>query len=162
PSDSKAEQASAERGKFMFQTRGCLACHQHADFPDAHDKQGPNLTGLGGKLVSQKGQNWLYSWVREPNRYHSRTVMPNLFLEPIKDKDGTTTGPAADITAYLLQSKTAQPDGKPYEPVKMPEIDNAALDDLVLTYLRAVFTEEKANDYLKTGIPEDRRAELKG
>lgn len=162
PADPQAEKASAERGKFMFQSRGCLACHQHADFPDAHDKQGPNLTGLGGKLVSAKGQNWLYSWVREPNRYHSRTVMPNLFLDPIKGPDGKTTDPAADITAYLLQSKTAQPDGTAYEPVQMPEVDTKALDDLVLTYLRTVFTEEKSKDYLTTGIPEDRRAELKG
>jgi cytochrome c551/c552 len=162
PSDSKAESASVERGKFMFQTRGCLACHQHADFPDAHDKQGPNLTGLGGKLDTSKGKQWLYSWVREPNRYHSRTVMPNLFLEPIKGADGKTTDPAADITEYLLQSKSAQPDGKPWEPVKMPEVDASALDDLVLTFLRAVFTEEQSKKYLTTGIPEDRRAELKG
>ena len=30
-------------------------------------------------------RKWLYSWVRQPNRYHLRTLMPNLFLEPIKD-----------------------------------------------------------------------------
>ncbi len=29
------EEASAERGKQVFQVRGCLACHQHKDFPDA-------------------------------------------------------------------------------------------------------------------------------
>src|SRR5690606_8617819 len=29
------EDPSAERGKKLFQLRGCLACHQHSDFPDA-------------------------------------------------------------------------------------------------------------------------------
>ena len=34
-----------------------------------------------------KGQRWLYSWLKAPNRYHSRTAMPNLFLDPIAETD---------------------------------------------------------------------------
>src|SRR5262249_8400665 len=44
-----AEEASAQRGKTVFQVRGCLACHQHKDFPDAKDNQGPDLSRIGDK-----------------------------------------------------------------------------------------------------------------
>src|SRR5262245_59887583 len=37
------QQASAERGKKAFEMR-CIACHQHADFPQATATQGPNLS----------------------------------------------------------------------------------------------------------------------
>ena len=76
-------EGSAERGKKVFEMRGCLACHSHADFPPGKATHGPDLSRIGAKLAtSRDGKKWLYSWVREPNRYHSRTVMPNTFLEP--------------------------------------------------------------------------------
>src|SRR5690606_26044614 len=117
--------ANVERGKFLFETRGCLACHSHSDFKGIHGEtftakngdrpamsttQGPDLSGLGAKLTGERGKQWLYSWLKQPDLYHARTVMPNLLLEPVTDnqlKDGqvvssTTYDPAADITAYLL------------------------------------------------------------
>ena len=44
------EEPSAERGKLAFEIRGCLACHQHDDFPAAVSVQGPNLSNVGDKL----------------------------------------------------------------------------------------------------------------
>ena len=45
------------RGKFQFETRGCLACHTHVEFPEitkyrkAEDiVQGPDLSNIGGRL----------------------------------------------------------------------------------------------------------------
>jgi cytochrome c2 len=38
------EQPSAERGKVLFETRGCLACHKHQDFPVGQATQGPDLS----------------------------------------------------------------------------------------------------------------------
>ena len=35
------EEASAERGKQLFEVRGCLACHQHNDFPRGQMNAGP-------------------------------------------------------------------------------------------------------------------------
>ena len=112
------------RGKKVFETRGCLACHASDDFPAGHAHQGPNLSRIGAKLAldneeaEERGKKWLYSWVREPNRYHNRTVMPNVYLEtyptyqmkdgkqvldannkPIVDK---MIDPAADVVAYLM------------------------------------------------------------
>jgi cytochrome c2 len=101
--------ADAERGKVAFQTRGCLACHSHADFPGIDQRQGPDLTGLGAKLTSPVGKDWLYTWLKQPHKYHARTVMPNLLLDPqtittntAEGAKTTTTDPAADIAAFLL------------------------------------------------------------
>jgi cytochrome c551/c552 len=148
------EEPSIERGKATFQTRGCLACHRHPDFPDAHDKQGPDLARLGSKLTGSRGARWLYSWVREPNRYHARTVMPNVFLETKKDGD-KTVDPAADVTAYLLSSQG-------WTPGEVPELDKKSLDDMALKFLVGSFTREQAQTYLETGIPAERDGEVKG
>ncbi|HXT59946.1 MAG TPA: hypothetical protein VN699_15010, partial [Pirellulales bacterium] len=40
PPEGVTEEASAERGKHLFQVRGCLACHQHKEFPEAKQSQG--------------------------------------------------------------------------------------------------------------------------
>ncbi len=109
------EEPSAERGKQLFETRGCLACHQHADFPQAKMHQGPNLTHLGAKLnaASNKGgKKWLYSWLSNPSNYHPRTLMPNLILEPIDDGQGNVTDPAADIAVFLLASQGLEAPGR--------------------------------------------------
>lgn len=120
--------ASAERGKKVFETRGCLACHAHDDFPAGHAHQGPDLSRIAEKLLldnPEQGAKWLYSWVREPNRYHNRTVMPNVFLEPypvnkmengkeVRDADNKpiveqTNDPAADVVAYLMKPTSEHP-----------------------------------------------------
>jgi mono/diheme cytochrome c family protein len=150
-----SEAPSAERGKKVFQIRGCLACHTHDDFPDAKSTQGPNLSRIGNKLTTPEGAKWLYSWVREPMHYHGRTVMPNLFLDPIKDADGKLTDPAADVTAFLLGSK------QEWQPKAPPPLDEAALDELARQYMQASFTNSKTTEYLKSGIPEKLRSQLK-
>jgi cytochrome c551/c552 len=154
--DGITEKASADRGKELFQMRGCLACHQHKDFPGAKDTQGPDLSRIGAKLRTEEGRRWLYSWVREPNRYHARTVMPNLFLEPIASAEGDVSDAAADLTSYLL---TSQDD---WQPGQVPNVDAKSLDDLAYIYLKATFTEAQAKRYLQDGIPADVGADIKG
>jgi mono/diheme cytochrome c family protein len=87
--------------------------------------------------------------------------MPNLLLDPVADAEGKLTDPAADITAFLM---TSQQDWKPGDvPSRdLTEADNQALYDLALEHLQTTFTRRQAEEYLKTGIPEDRRSELKG
>lgn len=171
---SPAPEGSVERGKLLFQTRGCMACHTHDDPTIPHSKahQGPDLSKLGGKFRGEKKRDWLYSWVKEPNRYHARTVMPNLFLDPIdskgadgkpvlKDGKTVTTDPAADITEYLLSFQ----DWKPYETPKLEDKDPAdqlALDNLVMVYLEKAFTTRQATRYVEQGIPADQAGLLKG
>lgn len=104
PPEGITEQASVARGAHLFQTRGCLACHSHNDFPGINNNQGPDLSLLASKLGNEKGTKWLYSWLRNPSSYHVRTKMPNMLLEPVHSADGKVSDPIADITAFLTTS----------------------------------------------------------
>lgn len=168
PPAGALESASAERGKHLFEVKGCLACHSHQDFPHAQANQGPDLSGLGSKLTGPRGEHWLYSWVREPNHYHVRTVMPKLYLDPARDENGQVTeDPAADITRYLLSS---QREG--YQPLPMPKLDESgkladealreALHALVETSLNEKFSKRQAARYAVDGIPPDEAQKLIG
>lgn len=169
PSQGVTEQASAERGKWQFESRGCLACHSHSEFPGIAATQGPDLSGLSGKLNTEKGRRWLYSWVKQPNRYHARTVMPELYIEPIVEKNaqnqptGVVTDPAADITAFLLGVPSDwKPEGVPAADDWTAE-DKAALADLAELWLTSdAIPKGRARQYLEgEGFAESQRAKLK-
>ena len=172
--ESSAEE-KVSRGKLLFQERGCLACHTHNDFQDAAKYrgpdeivQGPDLSAVGNKFATDRnpmGAKWLYSWIKQPTRYHVRTVMPDLFLDPIdhKDADGnvTVTDPVADIVAYLLtgvDSKWKPADGYSDE---LSDEQRSSLDKMVMEHLRDSFYEETAKKYLDFGIPESVRDQVK-
>jgi cytochrome c2 len=162
PPKEVTEEPSAERGRSLFETRGCLACHKHPDFPDAQATHGPDLARLGDKLRSADGKRWLYTWLRDPTLYHARTFMPNLFLTPITStRDGKTmvTDPAADIAAFLVANSE---NVESYQPAPAEELDEEALDELVMLGLKKVFTEVQAKEYLEKGIPEFLAGEIKG
>jgi cytochrome c2 len=166
-----AAEPDVKRGRTAFQTRGCLACHTHDQFKDAElfrpqDEiiQGPDLSGIGDKLNHEKGRQWLYSWVKDPNRYHSRTVMPNLFLDSHQDSQGNTIDPAADIVAFLGDSSVnweAKPDTLS-GPADLDAAGQVNLNDLLGEHLRDTFSAKAASDYSLKGIPEAYRGELKG
>ncbi|MEW4527778.1 MAG: c-type cytochrome [Maioricimonas sp. JB045] len=128
-----------ERGKKFFGERGCLACHSYDDkaFAGVTADFGPNLTKVHEKLLpGEKGFHWLYTWIREPERYHPRTKMPNLYLTPEGEGD-SYVDPAADIAAFLLQ-------GGPKE-FPEPTYSEDALNELVRLYLsKAMSTDEAA------------------
>ncbi len=168
PREEGVEQASAERGKWQFQSRGCLACHSHAEFPGIAADQGPDLTNISAKLEGQKGRDWLYSWLKQPNKYHSRTVMPDLYLDRLEEKNaqgqptGVVTDPAADIEAFLLG---VQSDWAPADVPARDEWTDAEKEDLLdlaVLWLRSdTIPEARARDYLTRGIPESQAAKLK-
>jgi mono/diheme cytochrome c family protein len=130
--------ANAKRGKDLFSKRGCLACHSHQAFPGANQTFGPELSKVHSKIDPGKdGRDnfrWLYSWIRDPQRYHKRSKMPNLFLEPYEE-GGKPIDPAADIAAFLLE-------GGP-EKFPTPKFDSKALDDLVALFLSKALRAEQ-------------------
>jgi len=144
-----------ERGRKVFEVRGCLACHQHADFPSATSTHGPNLSRIGAKAASHpEGGKWLYSWLRDPSRYHPRTIMPNVLLEPVTLADGTVSDPAADATAYLLGSTEAwKPEGIPA--TSLSDDERAAMAELALMYLKDRFPAARAERVLAEGLSAD-------
>ncbi|MEX2093325.1 MAG: PDZ domain-containing protein [Pirellulales bacterium] len=154
------EAPSAERGKWLFQSRGCLACHTHQDFPGIDSTQGPDLSRVAAKFNTGKGQRWLYSWLRQPNRYHARTAMPNVFLEPIAEVDATgkptgqVSDSAADVAAFLLSVPADwQPTSAPAGP-ELTADEERALEDLTAVWLSASFPKRLAATYAKEGIPD--------
>jgi mono/diheme cytochrome c family protein len=164
PPDSIKSKPSAERGKMAFQVR-CLACHQHSAFPEGKMSQGPDLSRIGDKLNrpdNPNGKKWLAAWLRDPSKYHPRTLMPNMLLEPSEGPDQKPTDPIADISAFLLDSKG---DWLPTD-VPSRELDDEeskALQALALEHLQAALNSRRqAEAYLKDGIPESLRGELKG
>lgn len=165
--DSTTEEKAA-RGKSLFQTQGCLVCHEHKDFPNAaafRDEGeivlGPDLSAIGDVLKDAAGRRWLYTWIKQPALYDSRSVMPDMDLKPIEQRDQqgnlvARTDPVEDMVEYLLQSSTAG-----YEPEVASPVDLEVLDDLVLEHLTDAFHELKARGYVRKGIPERLRASLK-
>jgi len=156
PYDGITSAPDIERGKKVVQVRGCLACHQHGDFPEAKDTHGPNLSRIGAKVASHpRGRDWLYSWLREPARYHPRTLMPNVLLEPVKHGDGSVSDPAADATAYLLSSTEGwKAEGIPVEGT-LSDDERAATEELAMMYLKDRFPEVRAREVLRDGIGPD-------
>lgn len=185
--DGGTAEEKLTRGKFQFETRGCLACHTHSDFPDVSKYrkpddivQGPDLSNIYLKFAADRnpqGKTWLYSWIKEPTRYHARTVMPNLFLDPDKDPadPNKLVDPAADIVEFLL-SKPVPPEDAAKEvadltwkPVpeaakKLTDIQGAAeaLDELVLENLKDAFPEFRAKEIVREGLSPEYEQELKG
>ncbi len=99
-----------ERGKLAFERRGCMACHSHAGEEFAGLKQdfGPELSKVHEKIKpGVEGFHWLYTWIKEPTRHHSRTKMPDLFLDATGEGD-EYVDPAADIAAFLLAGGPAE------------------------------------------------------
>ena len=153
--------ANAERGKQLFSERGCLACHQHGAVPGNTADFGPNISDIHKKVLRNADDDnfsdWLYTWIREPERHHKRTRMPNLYLDKYTDVDGTTViDPAADITAFLLsQGKSEQ--------FQVPEVDGAELDNLVSLYLEKTrFSKSAARGIIESGSFPQKLADVVG
>lgn len=180
---SWTEEEKIARGKMQFQVRGCLACHSHKDFPEVEKYrgkdaivQGPDLSAVGTKFSPHRnpqGPDWLYSWIKQPTRYHTRTVMPDLFLEPELDpglnpndpSDDRWYDPVDDIVTYLLAS--SQSDWQPIPEAQratspLDAAGEAALKELALEYLNAAFYKDAADSYYVNGIPAELEGELKG
>jgi mono/diheme cytochrome c family protein len=85
----------AEAGKKVVEEIGCLGCHQ---INSTGNSFAPDLSRVGGKVNA----DWLFAWVKHPQDYQPKTLMPNFRL---------TDEQAAHITAYLmtLGAKTERP-----------------------------------------------------
>ncbi len=122
-------QPDVARGKNLFAEKGCLACHKHRAFPAATDDFGPSLDEVAAKVKSgPEGFLWVYTWIRDPQRYHPRSRMPNLFLEQTSDGDATIDQ-AADIAAFLLSEVPERPELS-VDHNAQPAFDEAALHKL--------------------------------
>ena len=72
-----------------------------------------------------QGYKWLVNWIKSPERYHPKSLMPNLQL---------SWGDSADIASWILSVKGQWP-----EPVTIPDLDSKevmpGLDELVKLFV---------------------------
>ena len=157
-------QGDAKRGAKLFAERGCLACHskQGDEFAGVNAKFGPDLSRIHEKIKQgPQGFLWLYTWIKKPTTYHTRTKMPDLFLDPYEDElTKTYIDPAADIAAFLLQG---EPGEFPALPTPETNLGLVVTELTEETAQRLKLSEEQFRGILVTeiviGSPAD-RAEL--
>jgi len=147
-----------KRGETFFAQKGCLACHSHEGdrFKGTHADFGPNLSKVAAKIKpGAEGFNWLYTWIREPGRHHSRTRMPDLFLDPVT-QNSVTVDPAADIAAFLLSAGPQK-----YDAIEATPAD---IDELVekLLWRRKTVTPAQAKTVMTTRKYPIARDKVKG
>ena len=94
--------ADADRGKALFDAKGCIACHQvqgiGGDVGPSLTTQVPDFpqgTWVGDKLRG----GWIYQWLKDPHSLVPGALEPNL---------GLSDSEAADLTAYLLSLKNPE------------------------------------------------------
>ena len=94
------------KGKKLFETVGCQACHKVNGNGELF---GPNLTRIGQKV----NPDWLVSWIKNPDEFNPKSIMPNLRL---------SLEQASDIAAYLLQFDKMRPQDGVEEQLNDPEL----------------------------------------
>jgi len=109
--------AAGERGRTIFQTQGCLACHRHDAFPESWADTGPNLSNLGAKYTTTAGREWVAEWIRNPLAIHPQALMPETALQPPvwPDTPVTAARDAADAAATSgTNEATNEADTRPW------------------------------------------------
>ena len=102
----KFEGGDTAKGKKLFETVGCQACHKVNGNGELF---GPDLTNIGQKV----NPDWLVSWIKNPDEFNHNSIMPNLRL---------SLEQASDIAAYLLQFDKMRPQEGVEERLNDPEL----------------------------------------
>jgi cbb3-type cytochrome oxidase cytochrome c subunit len=97
---------------------------------------GPNLSNIAAKFQNQpEGLKWLSNWIAAPERYHPKSLMPNLQL---------SAQDAADIASWILSVPGEWP-----VTVDVPAADSkevkSAVDELVKLYVTKSGSFKKAD-----------------
>ena len=94
--------------------------------PFAKADFGPNLSNIAAKFQSQpQGLKWLANWIQSPERYHPKSLMPNLQL---------SAQDAADLASWIISVPGEWPVEVEASPVDSDEVMEA-LDELVELYV---------------------------
>lgn len=98
--DTPEQLAAAERGRELFETRACFACHT-IEGTTAQGKIGPNLTDFGGRLTVAAGmmentRENLTRWIADPQGVKPGSGMPRVAMSDDE---------LADLVTYLHSLK---------------------------------------------------------
>jgi len=88
---------------------------------------GPNLSNMAAKFQSkEQGHKFLTNWIQAPERYHSKSLMPNLQLS-LQD--------AADVAAWIMSVPGEWPVNVEVPGVETKEVKES-VDELVKLYVQ--------------------------
>ena len=120
---------NAASGEAIVKNIGCLGCHVLTEKDRGevgpHRTFGQPLQNIGNKTTYE----WLFNWVRNPKHYNAETYMPDMRL---------TDPQVADVATFLSGLKEAGGDAAKANP------DQAAVDEVLLDYMKAVMPFEDA------------------
>ncbi len=165
----------AGKGRVLFSTKGCLACHSHEATETSQKKSdkepyapamksqanfGPNLSKIVDKLVAnpedkKSARKWLIQWIMNPSMHSPRTRMPDTHM---------TNKEAADVAAWLLAQAPKSEDEAEEKRwadlnVAEPTIDD--LKKLAEVYLVRLLSRSSMEEFLKNGkLGEEALADL--
>ena len=135
----------AAQGEQIVESVGCLACHltTETDRGAAGPRRtfGQPLQNIGNKTTYA----WVYNWVRDPTHYNAGTYMPDLRL---------TDAETADVATYLMTLTGPGGTDTPTQP------DQAAVDAVLLDYLRSVMPMAEAQAEVARLDPDAKQIEL--
>jgi len=126
----------AKKGEEIVASIGCLGCHNLEEPKDTvkrtrdtlNREHGPALVGMSSKT----SKAWIFQWLKDPQRYHPGTRMPDLRL---------TDNEAADAAAFLTQGTN---DG--FMKQGVPAVNGEVLNEIVGGFLRKNMTAEQSNN----------------
>ena len=129
PRNDRKYLGDANRGMELFESVGCQGCHVIEPNPVDEEvttysmlkRQGPNLIGIGSKTSAQ----WVYNWIKDPEKFWPETRMPNLRL---------SNQEAKDITAYLMSFTNEEFEISSDIGMEGEELQNIARRWLIKTY----------------------------
>lgn len=103
--DEMARKKMINMGKMIINMKGCTGCHRIGKLSLQRVTIGPDLTHVGDRLK----EAWIYSWIKDPQKYRPDTLMPNLGLSDMQ---------ARAVAAYLSEKKekTSRKGGLPHAP----------------------------------------------
>jgi mono/diheme cytochrome c family protein len=135
----------AKNGEQIVKSLGCQGCHVVGE--GARAEAGPRRTfGQPLENIGNKtSYEWIFNWVRDPKHYSPATYMPNLRL---------TDAQVADVATFLIGLKGPEGDAAKATP------DQAAFDNTLLDYYKAVMPFEDAKAAIAKLTPEQKPIEL--
>ncbi len=145
PAVRNPPRGDAKSGEQIVKSIGCQGCHVVGE--GKRSEIGPRRTfgqpleNIGNKTTYE----WIFNWVRDPKHYSPATYMPNLRL---------TDAQVADVATYLVSLK-----GQAGDPPKATP-DQAAVDAILLDYLKNVMPFDDAKAQLAKMNPEQKQVEL--
>ncbi len=140
--DNPPAAGDPQKGEALVKELGCLGCHSAAGVSANH--HGPELSGLGSKVKAE----WLYTWLKDPKRYHTETRMPSLRLS---DEE------ASHITSYLLSLRNEK-----FESIELPHVKPEVVEQMALNFMTTTKRQVEAKAELEKMSEEDRLEYLGG